>query len=279
MTAITYAVPTPQFSDDVSVFYLIETKDAKVEILEAAGLAQLQFILRGAASIRPISGIKTDLAEIGLIGPRNSAAYLTMHGPLQIFGIGLRPQGWLATAKRPASIFADQAGDGRALACGPIGQAHARISEAQTFRDMIKIAEKYLAIVARSAAMPPISVIHAIEDWLMNSPNPKIADLLAHSGLSETQAQRHCKALFGAPPKLLARKYRALRMARQIAQGQCDWQLQADRVFYDQSHCIRELRHFIGLTPSAIHTSARLLPAHSASADPKGWPVDLWIEP
>jgi len=50
-------------------------------------------------------------------------------------------------------------------------------------------------------------------------------------------------------------------------------------VFYDQSHCIRELRHFIGLTPSAIRSRARLLPVRPASADPCGWPVDLWIEP
>jgi len=279
MTAITYATPAPQFSDLVSAFYLIETEADIVAQIETAGLAQLRFILRGTASVQPLSRVKTDLAQIALIGPRNSASSLTMDGPARVFGFGLLPQGWLATARRSASDFADQAGDGRAHACGPIAHAHARLSEAKTFRDMIRIAEKYLAIVASATDIPPLSVIQAIESWLLSSPNPKIADLLTQSGLSEAQAQRHCKALFGAPPKLLARKHRALRMATQIAQDPCDWQSEADGVFYDQSHCIRELRHFIGLTPSAIRSRARLLPVRPASADPSGWPVDLWIDP
>jgi len=279
MTAITYAAPTPQFSDLVSAYYLIETEAAKVELVEVANLAQLRFMLRGTASVQPLGGMKTDLADISLIGPRNRAACLEMDGPLRIFGFGLRPQGWLAAAKLPASNFADQAGDGRVHACGPIALAFARLNEAKTFRDMVRIAEKYLAIVASTADTPPLSVISAIQSWLLNSPNPRIADLLVQSGLSEAQAQRQCKALFGAPPKLLARKYRALRMAKQIAQDPCDWQSEADSVFYDQSHCIRELRHFIGLTPSAIRSRARLLPVRPESSDPSGWPVDLWIDP
>ena len=278
MTAITYAAPALQFSDDVSAFYLIETEAAKVEWIEMASLAQLQFMLRGTASVQPFGGMKTDLADIGLIGPRNSAAYVQMNGPVRIFGFGLLPQGWLAAARRPASDFADQAQDARVCVCGPIAQAYARLCEAKSFRDMTKIAEKYLAIVTSMADAPPTPLIHAIQAWLLSSPNPKIADLLAQSGLSEAQAQRHCKALFGAPPKLLARKYRALRMAKQIAQGQCDWQSEADRVFYDQSHCIRELRHFVGLTPSAIQIRARLSPTLQIPPAPNGWAADFWAE-
>ena len=279
MTAISIAAPAPPFSDYVSAFYLIETEVPKVTQVETAGLAQLRFILRGTASIQPISGAKTDLANIGLIGPRNSASVLMMDGPVRLFGFGLRPQGWLAATKRPASDFADQAGDGRVHACGPIVHAHDRLREAETFPDMIRIAEKYLAIVISIADIPPQSVIYAIQNWLLDSPNPKIADLLAQSDLSEAQAQRYGKALFGAPPKLLARKYRALRLANQILERPCDWQTEADSVFYDQSHCIRELRHFIGLTPSAIRTRARLLSVRPASSNRNGWPTDLWIAP
>jgi hypothetical protein len=38
-------------------------------------------------------------------------------------------------------------------------------------------------------------VIQAIESWLLSSPNPRIADLLAQSGMSEAQAQHHSAKL------------------------------------------------------------------------------------
>jgi methylphosphotriester-DNA--protein-cysteine methyltransferase len=44
------------------------------------------------------------------------------------------------------------------------------------------------------------------------------------TGLSRRQIERLCKQTYGAPPKFLVRKYRALRTANAIANGNEDWQ-------------------------------------------------------
>ena len=57
---------------------------------------------------------------------------------------------------------------------------------------------------------------------------------------------------FGLPPKLLARKYRALRAAIAITHHDAKLADVLGDAFCDQSHFIRELRHFTGITPVAL---------------------------
>ena len=79
-----------------------------------------------------------------------------------------------------------------------------------------------------------------------------MACLISATGLSRRQIERKCNALYGAPPKLLARKYRALRAAVAMVEGVESVSDAVDRGFYDQSHMIREVKHFTGLTPGQI---------------------------
>ena len=64
-----------------------------------------------------------------------------------------------------------------------------------------------------------LEVARAIEAWLVASPAPAVEDLVAATGLSRRQVERRTKALYGVPPKLLSRKYRALRAAVTLAEG------------------------------------------------------------
>ena len=77
---------------------------------------------------------------------------------------------------------------------------------------------------------------------------PVIERLATVTGLSRRQVERRCNALYGAPPKLLARKVRALRAAVAMAAGDTS----DVEGFYDQSHLIREVKHFTGLTPKRM---------------------------
>lgn len=91
-----------------------------------------------------------------------------------------------------------------------------------------------------------------IEAWLARCPSPIMADLLAATGLSPRQLERKCRAIYGKPPRLLATQNRALRAAAAMAaQPEADH----DTVtfgFYDQSHMIRDVKRFTGLTPGQI---------------------------
>jgi AraC-like DNA-binding protein len=57
------------------------------------------------------------------------------------------------------------------------------------------------------------------------------------------------------PPKMLARKYRALRAARALHSSGEDERAVIVSAFYDQSHMIREIKHFAGQTPGQIRLS------------------------
>jgi methylphosphotriester-DNA--protein-cysteine methyltransferase len=91
-----------------------------------------------------------------------------------------------------------------------------------------------------------------VDEWLEAHLNPQVDDLVAATRLSRRQVERLCKRLYGAPPKLLARKYRALRAAVVLAKGEACTAELVEQGFYDQSHCIREIKRFTGITPTRI---------------------------
>ena len=94
--------------------------------------------------------------------------------------------------------------------------------------------------------------IRAVDEWLEQQLSPDVSDLEKVTGLSRRQIEKMTKQIYGASPKLLQRKYRALRTANTIANGNGDWQDFIDEAYYDQSHCIREIKEFVGITPGAI---------------------------
>ena len=89
------------------------------------------------------------------------------------------------------------------------------------------------------------------DDWLTATPNPDVDALVARSGMSARSVERLAKRIYGATPKLLARKYRALHAAVQLGNGEIDrWTDLNPGIFYDQAHFIREFKTFTGMTPS-----------------------------
>lgn len=71
--------------------------------------------------------------------------------------------------------------------------------------------------------------------------------------------ERRCRALYGAPPKLLARKYRALRAAVALLAGQVSLDEAVGMGFYDQPHMSREIKQFTGYTPRQMKSEPGLL--------------------
>src|SRR3546814_5112525 len=89
----------------------------------------------------------------------------------------------------------------RALVAGPDMAAMAKIGEALIG-----------TLVDRRDGGARAFVRH-VDAWLAGGVSPRIEDLVAVTRLSRRQVERKCNALYGAPPKLPARQYRALRAA------------------------------------------------------------------
>src|SRR3546814_18483899 len=70
--------------------------------------------------------------------------------------------------------------------------------------------------------------------------------------ISTHSVERVKKHYYVPAPRLIARKYRAVRAAWALARGEGLDSAQLGDAFYDQSHLIREIKRFAGATPGQL---------------------------
>src|SRR3546814_9303468 len=88
--------------------------------------------------------------------------------------------------------------------------------------------------------------------WLTASASPQVPELVEATGMSIRSVERMTKHYYGLSPRMLARKYRAVRAASALARGEGLDAAQLGDAFYDQSHLIREIKRFAGTTPGQL---------------------------
>jgi AraC-like DNA-binding protein len=248
-----YVVPAPDLADYVTLFYDFSADVPVFEDVERADHAQLRFRLSpGRGSYRFADGTEQDAPDIHLIGPTSGSTCVRAEGPVTVFGLGLTAAGWGAIVGVDASTMLNRVIDAERIfgaASLTATVAGLRLTDGVSAR--AKLVEALQRDRISAGARPALFVQH-VEAWLAASPSPEMACLIGATGLSRRQVERKCNALYGFPPKLLARKYRALRAAVALVAGEESVNDAVDRGFYDQSHMIREIKHFTGLTPRQI---------------------------
>jgi AraC-like DNA-binding protein len=235
-----------------SLYIFTETADHYSDVTRA-DVPQLRFMLESSGDYHFHDGTVAPTPEICLLGPTLGATGFELNGPGRVVGISLLPAGWIALHGGDASGFTDRVQDMGAL------PGYRDLLETLRATDSAeKIAALCWAFLAeRLVALPEATwrLLEAVDGWLMGEGSPRIETLADITGLSPRQLARLTNRYYGCPPKLLARKYRALRCSARIALDHESWQeLCEDGRFYDQSHFIREIKHFIGLTPHQLQT-------------------------
>ncbi|MEZ0496663.1 DUF6597 domain-containing transcriptional factor [Sphingomonas sp. IW22] len=256
--------PPPAVASLVTIFYLYRSDEPVVEGIERADVGQIRFMLRGSGELRFPQGHVEPSCPVMINGPGTGAAPYRVEGPFHCFGIALSPVGWGSLIGIPAHERADHVTDGIAL-FGP--RAAALLDQLRgltTLPDMIAASESFL--IERARPVPPehVRLCEAVRAWLAESEVPRVQALFDSIPLSSRQVVRLVNHYFGAPPKLLERKFRALRAASALAEG-ADPRGVAEP-FYDQSHMIREIRHFTGHTPGTL--AARMDPVLAMTLSP-----------
>jgi AraC-like DNA-binding protein len=137
--------------------------------------------------------------------------------------------------------------------------AWAALRETPDHVERVAIIESLMRELLRSGDQGAGVFVRQVNAWLAGSPSPEMEDLVQATRLSRRQVERKCKALYGAPPKLLARKFRALRAAVALVSDSESVDDLIARGFYDQSHLIREVKQFTGHTPRQIKAEPSLL--------------------
>jgi AraC-like DNA-binding protein len=248
-----YFAPPEQLRRYFGSFYIFtETADDYSDVTRA-DVPQLRFMLTGVGEYHFHNETISPTPEICLLGPTLGATRFDIRGPGRVVGISLLPAGWIALHGGEASDWTDRVQNMDALP-----GYRDLLDQLRAMDDAELMAALCWAFLAeRLTALPEATwrLLEAVDNWLMGEGSPRIESLADVTGLSQRQLARLTNKYYGCPPKLLARKYRALRCSARIALDQESWQaLCEDGRFYDQSHFIREIKHFIGLTPHQLQT-------------------------
>ncbi len=198
----------------------------------------------------PGSAVPTRITSTFLIGPTMGAYTMRASAGARVFGVGIRPRGWVKLFSVNAFEAANKIIDLSDVARRVAGVELNEVQNADSPNEMAAICDAYFAALLERRAHRYNPYPQALEEWLLNDDDLNLDRLMATMDVSRRQTDRLAKKFFGASPKLLQRKYRALRAADRIRKGEAPWQCAAGPGFYDQSHFIKEFKTFVGVTPA-----------------------------
>jgi AraC-like DNA-binding protein len=258
-TSLCYFPAPPALRGLFGNAYLFEDQQPHIREHTRADFAQLRFMLAGAGDYLFGDGRRVPTPRLCLLGPTLSATHFDVQGPMRVLGVQLLPLGWIALGLGDASALADDVRDA-VEQIGPAATAFMRRIEAQDDGEaMVEALWRFLGSHIAPVSEADRAFVAAVDAWLADERSPRLEVLRQATALSDRQLARLCNRLYGAPPKYLARKYRALRCALLVARGGLEWVELCDETFYDQSHLIREIKHFTGLTPNQLRDRAGLV--------------------
>jgi AraC-like DNA-binding protein len=254
-----YVVPPDDLSPYITVFYRFFADVRVFEDRERADRAQLRFRLDpNPGSYTFVDGNRQEATPCHLIGPTSGAMTIRGEGPVHVFGMGLTPCGWHAILGTDASAWLNRLLDAEAVFGPVIQEAAFKLRAAGTAQAMADVAVPFVRSLVAGGDSETLRFVRDVDAWLSDCASPDVEVLVGATGLSRRQIERRCNSLYGAPPKLLARKYRALRAAVAVATARDGLEAFLAEGFYDQSHMIRELKQFVGLTPGQLRAESSL---------------------
>jgi AraC-like DNA-binding protein len=258
MISIRYFAPHPALRLHVSSYYWFESELPAFADLMRAELGQIRLVVAGEASNDYGGGrVRPGRAAV-LQGPTSVPVHYRANGRLALFGIGLLPRGWAELVGVPAADLADDAVDLAGVLPAPaVAALLDGVANAGSDGRRCALVDAFLRRRLEGARDAHAWFTGLADGWLTGSGNPDVDALVAASGMSARSVERLCQRIYGASPKLLARKYRALGAAVRLATGEAeDWAAAAGDAFYDQAHFIREFRAFTGMTPARFLADA-----------------------
>lgn len=247
-----YAVPPEDLREHLSVFYEFRADVPVFEDTDKADFAQFRFLLEGSGTYRFVDGHEQRAPAIQIVGATTGPTHVRVEGPIHMVGVGILPAGWPALLDFEASLLVNRVIDATELFGNALNGVADALRAAGSLEEKVEIGSSLARSLMARGNSAAFDFTRIVDEWLESSPTPEIDALVAATGLSRRQVERRCNAYYGSPPKQLARKYRALKATIALARGDTEATTLLTEGFYDQSHFIREIKAFTGITPTTI---------------------------
>jgi len=259
MISLEYEAANDELAPLISSFYRIDHEGEPLLELERADRAQFRFYLRGRGEYNFAGGWVDPGYPVTIVGPTTAPCTTASTAEVTVFGWGITPAGWASLMGSQAEKWIDHTFDAREIFGESIMELRKEFQGLSSIQEQVKLAEKAIPKIYQNAESAPFEFTANVDKWLMSSADPQVADLLAITGLSIRQLERTTRRYYGMPPKKLARKYRAVRAAHILSLGDDLDDSELGYAFYDQSHLIREVKLFTGLTPGQLRSGEAML--------------------
>jgi AraC-like DNA-binding protein len=233
----------------VESYYLYRFDNETIEGVDRVDMGQIRFMLQGRGTRTFPDGHVETSHPVMVNPPGTGAASYRIDGPFHCFGVSLRAIGWKSLIGLPANKVGNRVLDGAELFGPEAGALLDRLRGMARIEEMIAAVEPFLLARRRRVPEAHLALARAVREWAASGAEG-VEALYAMVDMSERQVMRVCNEYFGGPPKLLERKFRAIRAAMRIYQGQDP--ADAAEPFADQSHMINEIRRFTGHTPTSL---------------------------
>lgn len=268
LITLDYFEPADELKPFISTCFYFRCDETDIRDVRPAGVGTLMIFLKGSGAMD--FGERSDPSHpVSLLAPLTRAVPFNVEGPFHCIGGALTPLGWAAITGLDASEYRDRLLDAREILgadiAGAADQARdAYLRGAASPKDLCHAMSALVAQHLRPVNQRHAQLIAEVYRWLSQSYNPSVEELARRTDYSIRQVQRQVERYFGVTPKLLIRKYRALRVAA-LLQYPATTADEADALidqFYDQSHLIREIRMFAGRTPARLGDSEKPILEH-----------------
>ncbi len=252
-----YFPPDPDLADMVSSFYIARINMPLFDEYERADRPQFRIMSHANGEYVFADGHSFPAARATIIGPTSGRVRAIAHGPTSLFGFGMLPVGWAALMGDEAEKLTDRAIDAADLFGGWIDDAIGALLNAGTDAEKLIVANNIVREILKQDEPAPLWFIRIVDQWLTATASPHVPELVAATGMSIRSVERMTKHYYGLSPRMLARKYRAVRAASALARGEKLDAAELGDAFYDQSHLIREIKRFAGATPGQLSNPSR----------------------
>ncbi|MBU2588410.1 MAG: helix-turn-helix domain-containing protein [Alphaproteobacteria bacterium] len=260
LITIDYIAPSQAIAPYVTTLYHFRCDEAAIRDIQPASVGHLCLFPHGTGELHFSEGNRDPNHAVGLLTPLSRAVAIVVDGPFHAVGAALTPLGWAALTGLHAGQHRDRLLPAGSVLGPEIDALGAQLLDAyragtMSGRECALAIGTFIESHLRPINPRHLELVAAVGHWLSAAFNPEVGALNGTAGYSARQVQRLVERYFGLPPRALARKYRALRVAALLSSPQLSLEDEAEiaEAFFDQSHMIREITHFVGRTPARLN--------------------------